>query len=149
MVEAGCVIDWVRVRVESVAALQLKLPCHCIVTLSQFCFGVERTSCERLRSNEHAVLTHKQSLYLGQAYHEVFRGLVLSERDCRPSCVSGRSHQSSTFQPLYGSAVVAMSDSKPGRLYVCVRSVRTASFVMVGYLEPFRPTMEPFPCVSN
>jgi hypothetical protein len=132
-----------------VAALQLKLPCqtccHAVTVLFRCC----RTDHERVRSNEHAVFTHKQSLCIGQAYREVLHGLVLSKTDCRPSCVSGRSHQSSTFQPLYGSAVVAMSDSKPGRLYVCVRSVRTASFVMVGYLEPFRPTMEPFPCVSN
>jgi hypothetical protein len=72
----------------------------CVVALSQFCFGVVRTSCERVRSNEHAVFTHKQSLCIGQAYHEVLHGLVLSEPDCRPSCVSGRSHQSSTFQPF-------------------------------------------------
>jgi hypothetical protein len=42
-----------------------------------------------------------------------------------------------------------MSGSEPERLFVCARSVRTASFVVVAYLEPFRATMEPFPCVSN
>jgi hypothetical protein len=44
-------------------------------------------------------------------------------------------NKSSTFQPLYGSAVVAIFGSKPGRQCKCVRSVRTASFVVIVYLE--------------
>jgi hypothetical protein len=42
-----------------------------------------------------------------------------------------------------------MPGSKPEKQFICVRSVRTATFVVVAYLEPSRATMEPFPCVSN
>jgi hypothetical protein len=42
-----------------------------------------------------------------------------------------------------------MIGSEPEKLFVCARSVRTASFVVVAYLEPSRATMEPFPFVSN
>jgi hypothetical protein len=140
----GRVYDFAQPTGARVAALQLKLPSPLCLSRWRVSFPVlSHRLRARTRSNEHAVFTYKQSLCMGQAYHAIVHGLLLSEPDCLPSCVSGRSHHSSTFQPLYGSAMVAMSCSKPEKQFVCVSSVRTASFVVVAYLEPFRATMTP------